>query len=116
MWIWNIPGAQFSAPFGIDIAFGKEIIVSVATAVQIHILVDDVAVIILNGVPIGTATDGWVTPAYPRIAATLQPGSNILQISATNLAPGGAGLLVSVIRNSDSAILAHSDATWTWNI
>jgi hypothetical protein len=81
----------------------------------VHILVDDRATVILNGVPVGTAIDGWTTPTYPQIPINLLNGPNLLQIAAINLAPGGAALMASVIR-SDGVVLAHTDGTWTFTL
>jgi hypothetical protein len=116
LWIWNTPLAQFNAPFGQPIVFSKSINVPTSTPVIIHVLVDDTATIILNGVPLATVSNGWTTTSYPQIPATLQAGPNLLQITAINLAPGGAGLLASVISVSPPNVLAHTDGTWTWTI
>jgi hypothetical protein len=67
----------------------------------------------------GTITQGgWAIPTYSRFPAYLTYGYNLIQVTGEG-APGtglGApsGMIISVIRNSDNAVLMHSDSNWSY--
>jgi hypothetical protein len=111
-WIWNLQTAATDAST-VPITFSNQYYNNTATPIDtiLHIIVDDVATVTLNGTKIGDVRGGWDTLEYPKLPITLQPGNNRIDILATNTG-GPAGLLVALVKKSDNTILLRSDASW----
>lgn len=110
-WIWNTATAASGAPSG-KVQFSQVYNnTSIAPlAASLHIIVDDSALIMLNGVQAGTAVGGYAGP-YSQVAMTLQPGWNRVDVIATN-SGGPGGLLCALVSASDSTVLLQSDGSW----
>ena len=113
-WIWNISTAASDAPSGIYFHFNRQITVSSSTPAVLHVISDNGGTAYLNSVSLGGIVDGgWATTAYSRFSITLLPGTNLIDLYCSN-AGGPAGVIASVIRVSDSAVLLHTDSSWVY--
>lgn len=113
-WIWNISTAASDAPSGIYFHFNRQITVSSSTPAVLHVISDNGGTAYLNTVSLGGIADGgWGTTAYPRFSITLLPGTNLIDLYCSN-AGGPAGVIASVIRVSDSAVLLRTDSSWVY--
>ncbi|OYV74866.1 MAG: hypothetical protein B7Z66_15020 [Chromatiales bacterium 21-64-14] len=110
-WIWNDRNAASNAASGVCINFNKVVHVARMTPVTVHIIADDYSDLRVNGELVGDANGGWGGGNYPKLAATLVPGRNVIQIQARN-AGGPAGLIASVISDADGSVIEHTDASW----
>jgi hypothetical protein len=110
-WIWNDPNAASSAAANVCVNFNKVVRVSRATPVTVHVIADDWSDLRVNGKLVGDANGGWGGADYPKLAATLVPGRNVIQIQARN-GGGPAGVIASIVSNDGSGVLAHTDAAW----
>lgn len=117
-WIWTDAGAATSAPHGIPIYFNARCTVSVATPVVVHIIIDNSGTLYHNGTTIGSCSGGWTAPDYPKFNITLTPGVNVLGFTGFNAgsSPNPAGLLLSVIRVSDNAVLLRTNSAWRFRV
>lgn len=113
-WIWNTDGAAYGAPVNtVPIKFSGEYYATAATAVTIHMIVDDVGKVLLNGNSVGTVIGGWYTGSnYAKLSANLVAGKNVLEVDATN-GDGPAGFIAAVY-GPGSTLLFHTDASWIW--
>ncbi|RKO90607.1 hypothetical protein BDK51DRAFT_50107 [Blyttiomyces helicus] len=112
-WIWSVPTAATAAPAG-TVTFANQYYNSSNFTIPavLHILADNNAVVVLNGVIVGTAAGGWTTPSYTQLPLSLTPGNNSISIVATN-AGGPAGLCAALISGVNKSVLLHTDNTWT---
>lgn len=113
--IWNVSGALSGAPPNpTPVVFSKAYFNpgSAPTAATIYAMVDDIAVVYLNGTSPGVINTCCVVKKIP---ITLSPGNNVLAFAAQNLgsSPNPAGLLVTVV-DANNNVLFHSDSTWTF--
>jgi hypothetical protein len=113
IWIWNTPGAESSGAAGpayfVRTYFNGS---GGNVAVTVHVLIDNIGTVYLNNVLIGTVSDGsWTSTSYPKLSATLLPNFNILRFECNNggTSSNPAGLLFSVVRNSDNNVLFRSN-------
>ena len=93
-----------------------KIIHSVASKpVTLHIMVDDVCDVIVNGFVLQNIQNVYLEGDKPRsVSFTLKPGDNIIKLQATILA-GPAGLLATIIADATGEVLAHTDTSWYWS-
>ena len=113
-WVWNEPGAASSALANVSIIFEHKYTNTGKTniAATLHIIIDDIGVVKLNGTTLTSLVDGWGGRTYSKIALTLVPGSNTIQMVCLNTG-GPAGLIYSII-SSDGVVLGNSGISTTW--
>jgi len=115
-WIWNIDTAATDAPLT-PIKFSTQFMNSSLSELPatLHVIVDNSATVTLNGTKIGdVAGGGWATQDYSKIKMNLKSGNNIIDIVAAN-AGGPAGLIASLVKDSDKSVLMRTDSSWVWN-
>lgn len=77
--------------------------------VVIHVAADDSAAVYVNNALVGNETyKSRNVPNYPRYAATLKPGANVIEFRCTNIG-GGYGLLFAVVNAANNTIVCRSD-------
>jgi hypothetical protein len=57
---------------------------------------------------------GWTDSNYAKLPLTLKTGNNVIDIVANN-SGGPAGLLASLVKNSDKTVLLRTDSSWVSN-
>jgi hypothetical protein len=116
-WIWGSAKANELAPPGIKYEFRTSFTVDTACAATIHVIADNSASVVLNGIQITTENigGGWGPHPHPRFSVTLKAGTNVLLITAVNLGVGDnpAGLLAGVVRDDTGTVLAQTDSNWS---
>ena len=122
-WIWSTSNANTFYPYVSTslstINFNRVFTVSSNTPATIHCIFDYYGSLYINNQLKGTITQGgWSIPTYSRFPAYLTNGMNLIQVIGYG-APGtglGApsGMIMSVIRNSDNAVLMRTDSNWSY--
>ena len=122
-WIWSTSNANAFYPYISTslstINFNRVFTVASNTPATIHCIFDYNGSLYVNNVFRGAITQGgWTTPTYSRFPTYLTNGMNLIQVAGYG-APGtglGApsGMIMSVIRNSDNAVLMRSDSNWSY--
>lgn len=115
-WIWNYPNANIWAPTG-DAIFEVKVLIPASSglvAATLNYLVDNVLrKVNLNKIDIYSGPDtGTFTMPIKSYSTNLvlRPGSNIIKMTFANVGAGSAGVIFTVTRTSDGAILAKSDS------
>ncbi|MEQ8765049.1 MAG: DUF1553 domain-containing protein [Planctomycetota bacterium] len=107
-WVWA-PDVRDDDSLTVERAFHLE---SVPASAWLAISGDNRAELHLNGQRLGVV-DPWMEPFAGDVAAHLLAGENVLRVEASN-AGGVAGLLVALVDEGDTAILA-TDETWRFS-
>lgn len=117
-WVWNVSGAATTAANSVPVVFENTVTnnTGAAYAATLHIMVDNYAIPYLNGVRLGwVPSGGWTTTAYTKLPVTVPTGTSVLRVEALNsyVASGNnpAGLIYSLIRASDSAVITNSGSS-----
>ena len=111
-WMWKTKTAHKGFPSGKCIAFKKAFKGLATQKVVVHFTVDNEGELYLNGSPLIQKRDGWKTVA--TASGVLVEGCNLVEVHARNNVDNTpAGLILAVLDEKSSAVLAHSDATWT---
>jgi len=117
MWIWSQEAADASATQKIWINLTTDMLLEESTSVELHYLVQDFAVVAVNGVQRGYG-GGWTSDAKPSpILLTLPAGRINISITAVAMSdvPAPAGVVAAFVRASNSSqVLRRTDDTWEW--
>jgi hypothetical protein len=94
--------------------FFTELTLSAPTKATMHMVVDNVAIVYVNGDKVRKVAGGWQQgTSYPKIPITLKAGTNYIDIEAMNLIPPTpGGLLVSIIAEDGRVLSRTGDSRW----
>lgn len=94
--------------------FFTEVTLPAPTKATIHMIIDNVAIVYVNGDKVGKVAGGWQQgTSYPKIPITLKAGRNYIDVEAINLRPPTpGGLLVSIIAADGRVLSRTGDSTW----
>lgn len=110
-WIWDDQNAASNAEVNKEIFFTKVINLPSPAQAVIHVIADDAGEVYINDVSKGSIAGGGWGGNYTKLNVNLSSGNNTIKIMAKNYG-GPAGLVASII-NSDGAVIANTDQTWT---
>jgi hypothetical protein len=113
-WIWDRPGAASDAPGGVSVSMEAYYFNTGALlSATLHVMADNHADVYLNNRLVQQGVGGgWGSNAYPRVALSLPPGSNVLRLVCVNDG-GPAGLVAALTEDASGRVLLHTDASWT---
>ena len=110
-WIWTSASADTVGLAGTVTMYAYyNNATSAAISATFRMHCDNYAILKLNGTTVlnGTSVE-WMTRS--DVAVTLQPGTNVFQVDATNIAAGPSGFIASLVA-SGTVLLRTNASTW----
>ncbi|GLC37523.1 hypothetical protein PLESTM_000598400 [Pleodorina starrii] len=116
MWIWTHAGADSSSSTALRPTFSTLVTVAEGnTPVLLHVIVDDLVDVLINGALVASTRQGWVGQYSDRpLRLSLPKGTSTLSLRATNSVVVAAGILASLTSSDGKTVLARTNSSWTY--